>query len=121
MEYSDKSARNWVKYPGILEKQPVPQYIKFQFMPHITLDDQFKSYLLSAYPIEESLLMRLLDDLSEYSSSSLEEFISQRHRELKRQGMKNDRIYEQIQSELAHRRFPGPDLSIRQIRRAIYG
>ncbi len=90
-------------------------------MANIFLDDQFKSYLLSTYPIDENLLDNLLDDLGAYFSRDVKEFISVRHQELHREGLKNDMIYEQIRKELKTRRFPGPEMSIRQIRRAIYG
>ena len=90
-------------------------------MSKIYLDEQFKSYLISTYPVEESLLNHLIEDLGEYFSRDVKDFISLRHQELHRQGMKNNQIYEQIKKELKERRFAGPDMSIRQIRRAIYG
>lgn len=90
-------------------------------MAKIYLDEQFKSYLMSTYPIDVSLLEHLLEDMGEYFSKDVREFISLRHQELHREGMKNDQIYGQIQKELKERRFAGPDMSIRQIRRAIYG
>ncbi|OQY32912.1 MAG: hypothetical protein B6241_09640 [Spirochaetaceae bacterium 4572_59] len=90
-------------------------------MAKIYLDEQFKFYLLSSYPIDESLLDHLLEDMGEYFSKDVRDFISLRHQELHREGMKNDQIYGQIQKELKERRFAGPDMSIRQIRRAIYG
>lgn len=90
-------------------------------MAKVYLDEQFKNYLISTYPVDASLLDHLLEDLGEYFSKDVSEFISLRHQELHREGMKNDQIYGQIQIELKERRFAGPDMSIRQIRRAIYG
>ena len=90
-------------------------------MAKIFLDEQFKSYLISTYPIEESLLNHLIEELGGYFSRDVKDFISLRHQELHRQGMKNCQIYEQIRLELKERRFIGPDMTIRQIRRAIYG
>ncbi len=90
-------------------------------MAEIDLDEQFKNYLLTTYPLSESLLMNILDDLGEYFGTSLEEYIPARQRELHQQGKKNDEIYRIIQEEVKGKLFPGPDLSIRQIRRAIYG
>ena len=90
-------------------------------MAKIILDEQFKNYLLSAYPIDESLLNHLVEDLGDYFSKDPKEFISQRHQQLHLEGMKNEQIYKVIQKELQERRFSGPMLTTRQIRRAIYG
>lgn len=90
-------------------------------MAKIELDETFKNYLLSSYPIDESLLNSLLDDMGEYLLQDVGDFIFKRHREMQKQGVKNERIYEKIQKELKTRSFAGPELSLRQIRRAIYG
>ena len=47
--------------------------------------------------------------------------IQARHLELKAQGLNNEDIYTSIQQEIEKRRFKAPSLSIRQIRRIIYG
>ena len=90
-------------------------------MAKITLDDQFKNYLLSAYPVDESLLNHLVEDLGDYFSKDTKEFICLRHQELHNEGLRNSEIYIQIQKELKERRFAAPEMSVRQIRRAIYG
>jgi len=48
-------------------------------------------------------------------------FIQDRHSQLQRQGYRGDEIYEQIRCELEQWRFTSPALSLRQIRRRIYG
>ena len=90
-------------------------------MADIDLDKQFKNYLLTSYPLSESLLRNILDDLGEYFGTPLEEYIPARQRELHQQGKKNEEIYRIIQEEIKRKLFPGPNLSIRQIRRIIYG
>ena len=90
-------------------------------MTKLILDQQFKNYLLSAYPIDESLLNHLVEDLGEYFSKDVKEFISQKHQQLHLEGLKNEQIYKMIQKELKERRFTGPDMTVRQIRRVIYG
>jgi len=90
-------------------------------MAKITLDEQFKNYLLSAYPVDESLLNHLVEDLGDYFSRDSKDFISFRHQQLHSEGLKNNEIYIQIQNELKERRFAAPEMSIRQIRRVIYG
>jgi hypothetical protein len=90
-------------------------------MAKLCLDEKFKNYLLSAYPVDESLLNHLIDDLGDYFSDDVKDFITQRHEQLHGEGLRNDHIYQKIQKELKERRFIGPDMSLRQIRRVIYG
>jgi hypothetical protein len=51
----------------------------------------------------------------------VDEYIAERHRELQTQGMPNPAIYDAIAQELTALRFTAPALSVRQIRRRIYG
>lgn len=90
-------------------------------MAKLVIDEKFRHYLLSSYPVDAGLLDRLVEDLGEYFSQSVQEYILSRHRELHSSGIRNNEIYVQIQSELKEKRFIGPDLSVRQIRRVIYG
>lgn len=85
--------------------------------------------------LESRLIRRLMDltDLDEHQaqlvvaeifdacSPSVDEFIQTRHAQLQRQGYRGQEIYAVIQAELSHWRFGAPALSIRQIRRRIYG
>lgn len=90
-------------------------------MAKIKIDENFRNHLLSSYPIEEDVLNHLLDDLGDYFSDDLQSFISRRHLQLQKEGIKNTEIYKQIQIELTERRYNMKPLSIRQIRRIIYG
>jgi len=90
-------------------------------MAKIELEESFRQYLLSSYPIDNALLQHLLDDLGEYFLINPEDYIVQRHRNLQKRGLKNEEIYRKIQGELKTRPFAGPPMSLRQIRRAIYG
>lgn len=64
---------------------------------------------------------RLLEEVLAYFSESPEQYITTRHLELQSLGYVNKKIYRIIADELQQRRFPGPELSERQIRRMIYG
>ena len=90
-------------------------------MSKIVLDDSFRNHLLSSYPVEADHLDHLLEDLGEYFSLEPKEYICRRHGELQREGLRNEEIYKRIRSELETRLFASPSLSIRQIRRIIYG
>ena len=90
-------------------------------MSRTKIDESFRQYLLSSYPVDKSMLDHLIDDLAEYFRKVPEDFIRHRHNELQLQGMKNEEIYRAIQEEMKSRLFAGPKMSLRQIRRAIYG
>ena len=90
-------------------------------MSKIELDDAFRNHLLSSYPVEPDHLDHLLEDLGEYFSREPKEFICHRHAELQREGLRNEEIYKRIQKELDTRLFASSPLTIRQIRRIIYG
>jgi hypothetical protein len=60
--------------------------------------------------------------LAVLSQETVEQFVVRRHGELKTGGeAKNETIYRVIAAELASRPFAAPPLSVRQIRRLIYG
>ena len=64
---------------------------------------------------------RLVEEVIAYFSESVEEFVTRRHAELKREELTNQEIFARIQAELEGRRFAAPALTERQIRRLIYG
>lgn len=90
-------------------------------MSDIKLDQKIIQHLLSSYSLDESELLRLLDDLSGAFDCTVESYIQKRHLNLQREGKKNAEIYELLQKDIKAMRFQGPELSIRQIRRIIYG
>ncbi|NUR91833.1 MAG: hypothetical protein HOY71_47815 [Nonomuraea sp.] len=64
---------------------------------------------------------RVVDDVLAYFSEPAEEFVRRRHRELKSRGLTNDEIFPRVGTELRHRRVAAPELSMRQLRRIVYG
>lgn len=63
----------------------------------------------------------MVADVLAYFSETAEEFVRRRHGELKRHGFTNDEIFPRIAAELGARRVAAPELSLRQLRRIIYG
>ncbi len=51
----------------------------------------------------------------------VDEYIAARHRELSELGLRNEALLPKIQHELRALRFRAPALSLRQIRRRVYG
>ena len=64
---------------------------------------------------------RVVDDVLAYFDETVEEYVRRRHRQLQRRGHTNDRIFEQLAAELPTRRFTASELSLRQLRRLVYG
>ncbi|TMR10573.1 hypothetical protein ETD86_38990 [Nonomuraea turkmeniaca] len=64
---------------------------------------------------------RVVADVLAYFSESAEEYVRRRHGELKSRGHTNDEIFPRIAAELRGRRVAAPELSLRQLRRIVYG
>ena len=63
----------------------------------------------------------MVADVLGYFSEPPEEFVRRRHRELKARGLSNDLAFAQIAAEIPLRRYAAPELSLRQLRRIVYG
>jgi hypothetical protein len=68
-----------------------------------------------------NVVARVVDDVLAYFDDTVEDFVRRRHRQLQRRGYTNDRIFTQIADELPRRRFAPGRLSLRQLRRLVYG
>lgn len=78
-------------------------------------------YLTRTCPLSEAQAERVIADVLGYFSELPEEYIRRRHRELKALGVTNDRAFEKIAGELPRQRYAARELSLRQLRRVIYG
>src|SRR5215469_3814924 len=78
-------------------------------------------YLTGAGPLSYAEAARVVADVLGYFSEAPDEFVRRRHRELKAAGLVNDQAFRQIAAELPHRRYAPPELSLRQLRRIVYG
>jgi hypothetical protein len=84
-------------------------------------DDEFKLHITQTFNISRHDFDRLLEEFLGHFSSTLEEFVRQRHLELQREGKRNEKIYREIMEEVSLRRFACRPLSLRRVRRIIYG
>jgi hypothetical protein len=85
------------------------------------LSSERRRYLEEKYGIEAGALELLLDDLWAFTDEDAEGFVRRRHAELQRSGLRNEAIYRRLAEETAAGRFRGPALSLRQVRRIVYG
>lgn len=79
------------------------------------------AHLTRTSPLGPGEAARVVADVLSYFSEPVEEFVRRRHGELKTRGLTNDEIFPRIATELPLRRVAAPDLSIRQLRRMVYG
>ncbi len=78
-------------------------------------------YLTATCPLSTAEAARVVADVLGYFSEPPEDYVRRRHRELKAAGLTNDRAFRQVAAEMPHRRYAPPDLSLRQLRRIVYG
>jgi hypothetical protein len=71
--------------------------------------------------LDEATASRVVADMVAYFGQTVEEYVIQRHEDLKSRNRRNDDIWPLIMDELKHRRFKPSELSERQLRRIVYG
>lgn len=64
---------------------------------------------------------RVVADVLAYFTETTEEYVRRRHRELQARGARNDAIFARVAAELRHRPVRSTELSLRQLRRIVYG
>ena len=84
-------------------------------------DETFREHLAALFSLPREEIDRLLAEVFEYYGESLEAVIQKRHGELQKQGLKNAEIFRVLLAEAEGRLFAPPSLSLRRIRRMIYG
>ena len=84
-------------------------------------DPDLVARIAASSGLPAGIAQRIVEDVLAHYAVSLEDYVVRRHRELAAAGWKNPDIYEQLRREIRSRLFKGPDCSVRQIRRMIYG
>lgn len=72
-------------------------------------------------PLARGEAARVVLDVVAYFDETAEEFVRRRHRELQGRGLTNPVIFRAIAEELPRRVVVPPRLSLRQLRRIVYG
>jgi hypothetical protein len=83
--------------------------------------DDLVDHLTRSTPLNRGEALRVIQDVLAYFDETTEDFVRRRHRELQAQGLVNAQIFEQIAAELRYRAVAPPELSLRQLRRIVYG
>ena len=83
--------------------------------------DDLVDYLIRTCPLSPAEAARVVADVLGYFSEPAGDYVRRRHQELKARGLTNDVAFEQIAAEIPQRRYAPPELSLRQLRRMVYG
>ena len=71
--------------------------------------------------LSEREARHLVGEVVAFLDEPVERFARRRHGELQREGFSNEDIYQRIAAEIGQRPFGVAPLSLRQVRRLIYG
>ncbi|WP_248579424.1 hypothetical protein [Nocardioides sp. InS609-2] len=83
--------------------------------------DELAAHVVATTGLSATDAQRVIDDVVAFLREPVEAYVRRRHTELKTYGAKNPEIYDQIAIELAQRVVAAPQLTVRQLRRIIYG
>jgi hypothetical protein len=83
--------------------------------------EELVDHLVRTTPLHRGEAARVVLDVLAYFDETTEEYVRRRHRELQAGSLANAEIFERIARELPHRTVAPPELSLRQLRRIVYG
>lgn len=78
-------------------------------------------HVMASTGLDEATAARVVADVVSYFSQTVEDFVRQRHAELRELNKRNDDIWPRLAAEVNGRRFGVRDLTERQLRRIVYG
>ncbi|MFM9445420.1 hypothetical protein [Streptomyces acidiscabies] len=85
------------------------------------MHDELVDHLMRSTALQRGEALRVVQDVLAYFDETTEDYVRRRHRELQTQGLVNTEIFERIEAELKYRAVAPPELSLRQLRRIVYG
>ena len=88
------------------------------------MDDSYPQELVrhvaQSTGLDEATASRVVADVIAYFDQTVEEYVNERHEDLRARNRKNDEIWPLIMDGLKARRFKAKELSERQLRRMVY-
>jgi hypothetical protein len=83
--------------------------------------EELVDHLTRSTPLQRGEALRVIQDVLAYFDETTEDYVRRRHRELQAQGLVNAEIFERIEADLKYRAVAPPELTLRQLRRIVYG
>ncbi len=87
----------------------------------VSSHEELVDHLVRTTPLRRGEAARVVLDVLAYFDEPAEEYVRRRHREMQAKGLANAEIFERIAGELPYRAVTPPQLSLRQLRRIVYG
>ncbi|MDX3583840.1 MULTISPECIES: hypothetical protein [Streptomyces] len=85
------------------------------------MHDELVDHLTRSSPLNRGEALRVIQDVLAFFDETTEAYVRRRHRELQAQGLVNATIFERIEADLKYRAVAPPELTLRQLRRIVYG
>ena len=85
------------------------------------MHDELVDHLTRSTPLSRGEALRVVQDVLAYFDETTADFVRRRHRELQAEGLVNAEIFDRIAADLKYRAVAPPELTLRQLRRMVYG
>ncbi|MBL1080508.1 hypothetical protein JK359_00715 [Streptomyces actinomycinicus] len=85
------------------------------------MHEELVDHLTRSTPLSRGEALRVVQDVLAYFDETTQDFVRRRHRELQARGLVNTEIFERIEADLKYRAVAPPELTLRQLRRMVYG
>ncbi|MEW2130216.1 hypothetical protein [Streptomyces sp. NPDC005435] len=85
------------------------------------MHEELVDHLTRSTPLNRGEALRVIQDVLAYFDETTQEYVRRRHRELQAEGLRNTAIFDQIEADLKYRAVAPPELTLRQLRRMVYG
>ncbi|WP_189261259.1 hypothetical protein [Streptomyces fuscichromogenes] len=85
------------------------------------MHDELVDHLTRSTPLSRGEALRVIQDVLAYFDETTGDYVRRRHRELQTEGLVNAEIFERIAADLKYRAVAPPELTLRQLRRLVYG
>lgn len=90
-------------------------------MPRSDDDTELIDRIAATTGLSQAEARRVIDDVLAWYDEKVEDVVRRRHAELKLRGVRNEQAFPMIATELTRRVVAPPELSVRQLRRIVYG
>ncbi|MET7284397.1 hypothetical protein [Streptomyces sp. NPDC005573] len=85
------------------------------------MHEELVDHLTRSTPLSRGEALRVVQDVLAYFDETTQDYVRRRHRELQAQGLQNMEIFDRIEADLHYRTVAPPELTLRQLRRMVYG
>ncbi|MBW8792830.1 MAG: hypothetical protein JF597_04345 [Streptomyces sp.] len=85
------------------------------------MHDELVDHLMRSSPLSRGEALRVIQEVLAYFDETTADYVRRRHRELQAEGLVNTEIFDRIAADLKYRAVAPPELTLRQLRRMVYG